>query len=444
MPRRSVLTEAQRADLLALPEDEAALVRHWTLNAEDLCIIVSCRRPHNRLGFAIQLCGLRYPGRLLRPGEVIRHVPLAFVGEQLGILPEVLAEYAARGPTRYEQFDTLRDVFGFQPFSRPARAELQAWLLPPALTTANGAALARLPLDELRRRRIIVPGITPVERMVGKALLDAERHVGDLLTRNLTGTRRGKLDALLNRHDRAPASVLAWVRQPPGKLGRRAFAATLDRLAILRVIDLDPGLVTAIHPERLRRLLQEGARLTAQHLATLNPVRRRAVLVATAIEMQVMLTDDAVLMFERLFGQLFRRAERRGEAALERDRRTINTKIRLLTRLGKAVMMARDGGTDPIAAIKSVIGWDALATEVEEARRLVRPDPLDPVELARSNAPILRQIRPAFVAALTFGTVPACAPLAQALAVMRDSSSGRRASCRLTCRSVSFAPLGGL
>ena len=28
MPRRSVLTEAQRADLLALPEDEAALVRH--------------------------------------------------------------------------------------------------------------------------------------------------------------------------------------------------------------------------------------------------------------------------------------------------------------------------------------------------------------------------------------------------------------------------------
>lgn len=425
MPRRSVLTEAQRADLLAMPEDEAALVRHWTLSAEDLRIIVSRRRPHNRLGFAIQLCGLRYPGRLLRPGEVIRHVPLAFVGEQLGIAPEVLADYAARGPTRYEQLDTLRDVFGFQPFSRPVRVELQAWLLPPALTTTNGAALARLLLDELRRRRIIVPGITPVERMVGKALLDAERHVGDLLTRNLTVAQRDRLDALLGRHDSTSTSVLAWVRQPPGKPGRRAFSAILDRLAILRAIDLDPGLVAAIHPERLRRLSQEGARLTAQHLATLNPVRRRAVLVATAIETHVTLTDDAVLMFERLFGQLFRRAERREEAALKRDRRTINTKIRLFARLGEAVMTARAEGADPLAAVESVIGWDALATEVEEARHLVRPDPLDPVELARSNAPILRQIGPAFVAAFTFGAVPACAPLAQAIAVMRDLGSGR-------------------
>jgi len=201
-----------------------------------------------------------------------------------------------------------------------------------------------------------VPGITPIERMVGKALLDAERYVGYLLIRNLTGTQRNQLDALLDRHDRASSSVLAWVRQPPGKPGRRAFAAFLERLAILRAINLDPALVAAIHPERLRRLSQEGARLTAQHLATLNPVRRRAVLVATAIETQVTLTDDAVLMFERRFGQLFRRAERRKEAALKRDRRTINSKIRLLALLGEAVMTARDEETDPLVAIESVIG----------------------------------------------------------------------------------------
>jgi Domain of unknown function (DUF4158) len=52
VPRRSVLTKAQRASLLALPEDEADLVRFWTLSADDLRIIVSRRRAHNRLGFA--------------------------------------------------------------------------------------------------------------------------------------------------------------------------------------------------------------------------------------------------------------------------------------------------------------------------------------------------------------------------------------------------------
>src|SRR3546814_14179992 len=127
-------------------------------------------------------------------------------------------------------------------------------------------------------------------------------------------------------------STLAWVRQPPGKPGRRAFAAILDRLATLRTIKLAPDLTSTVHPERVRRLCQEGARLTAQHLATLNPTRRRAVLVATVLETQVTLTDDAALMFERLFGQMLRRVERREESAFQRDRRTINGKIKLRAR----------------------------------------------------------------------------------------------------------------
>lgn len=265
-------------------------MRFWTLGADDLRIIVSRRRPHNRLGFVIQLCALRYPGRLLRPGELIPLAPLTFVGEQLGIEPQTLADYATRGPARYEQLDTLRAVFGFRQFSRPIQTDLQSWLLPVALTTTNAPVLARMLLDEFRRRRIILPGITTIERMVGKALLDAERHVGKLLTRALTATQGDQLDALLCQHDQTRTSVLARVRQPPGKPGRRAFAAILERLSILRAIELDPDLVTAIHVERLRRLCQEGARLTAQHLTSLNPARRCAILIATTIETQVTLT----------------------------------------------------------------------------------------------------------------------------------------------------------
>src|SRR3546814_10237005 len=149
--------------LLALHDDETTLVKHWTLSEYDRAIIVRRRRPHNRLGFAIQLCALRYPGRLLRPGELIPDTPLAFVAEQLQIAPEVLADYATRGPTRYEQLDALREGFGFTQFSRPLRAALQEWLLPIALTTTSGAGLARSLLGECRRRRIIVPGISRSE-----------------------------------------------------------------------------------------------------------------------------------------------------------------------------------------------------------------------------------------------------------------------------------------
>ena len=71
MPRRRVLTEAQLNALFSLPTTEADLIRHYTLSPGDLAVIARRRGPHNRLGFALQLCALRHPGRLIRPGELV-------------------------------------------------------------------------------------------------------------------------------------------------------------------------------------------------------------------------------------------------------------------------------------------------------------------------------------------------------------------------------------
>lgn len=88
MPRRHILTERQRSALFDLPTDELSLLRHYTLGDDDLGHIQERRRPENRLGFALQLCTLRYPGRALAPGEVIPHEVLSFIGAQLGVPTE--------------------------------------------------------------------------------------------------------------------------------------------------------------------------------------------------------------------------------------------------------------------------------------------------------------------------------------------------------------------
>jgi TnpA family transposase len=62
MPRRRLLTDAQRADLLALPTREADLARHYSLSPEDLALVATRKRPETKLGLALQLCALRYPG----------------------------------------------------------------------------------------------------------------------------------------------------------------------------------------------------------------------------------------------------------------------------------------------------------------------------------------------------------------------------------------------
>ena len=67
MPTRELLSDARRARLAAVPEmDGRELARHHTLSEADLTAISVRRGAANRLGFAVQLCLLRYPGRPLR------------------------------------------------------------------------------------------------------------------------------------------------------------------------------------------------------------------------------------------------------------------------------------------------------------------------------------------------------------------------------------------
>src|SRR5690348_17279404 len=97
--RRQQLTEAQITALLDPPTEQRELVRHYTLSAADLAAIRRCRGDHNRLGHAVMLCFLRYPGRPLKAGERPPRPLLLFIAGQIDALPESIEDYLAAQPT---------------------------------------------------------------------------------------------------------------------------------------------------------------------------------------------------------------------------------------------------------------------------------------------------------------------------------------------------------
>src|SRR5215213_2274984 len=427
MPRRRALTKAQLENLLALPTTEADLVRHWTLDRVDLAAVDRRRGGHNQLGFALQLCAFRYPGRLLRPGELIPAEALHFVAEQLHIEPETLATSATRPQTRREQLDGLRVRFGFRMFAPGHGRTLLAWLLPVALATTGAPAIAQALMEELRRRRVIAPGPSIIERLVAAALVLAERHVAHQLTRGLTPAQAAALDALLRPKEGTPMSMLAWARQPPGAPGHRALARIIEQIGILRAVGLDPACIEGVHPERLRKLAREGGQFTAQHLRALSPLRRRATLVATVLDTTTRLTDDGVALFERAVGRMFRRAEVREEDALLRDAWAVHDKVRLFAKLGAALIEAKAGGADLDDAVAAAVGWDKLAAGVAEAERLARPDKADLPALAARAWPVLHRLGPVFLDAFRLRAVPAAIATLRAVELLRGTygSGGR-------------------
>jgi TnpA family transposase len=111
MPRRSLLTFAERAGLLAFPTTDDELIRYYTFSEPNLSAIRQRRGNHNRLGFAVQLCYLRYPGFAL-PIDAEPPAPLlSIVGRKLNIEPDVWPQYAQRPATRRED---LAELLGFR------------------------------------------------------------------------------------------------------------------------------------------------------------------------------------------------------------------------------------------------------------------------------------------------------------------------------------------
>jgi TnpA family transposase len=130
MARQRLLADEQWARLLALPSDERDVVRHCTLAPDELAVLATKRGGHNRLGYALLLCAMRQPGRVLDVGEVPPAHMVAYVARQVGADPADLGSYKVRVQTRREQVAELMRHHGFRAFGRTeaARAKgLSRW-----------------------------------------------------------------------------------------------------------------------------------------------------------------------------------------------------------------------------------------------------------------------------------------------------------------------------
>ena len=206
MPRRSILSAAERENLLALPDSKDDLIRQYTFSDTDLSIIRQRRGPANRLGFAVQLCYLRFPGVILGVDEPPFPPLLKLVAEQLKVGVESWDEYGQREQTRREHLVELQTVFDFRPFTMSHYRQAVQMLTELAMQTDKGIVLASALIEHLRRQSVILPALNAVERASAEAITRANRRIYDALAEPLADVHRRRLDDLLKRRDNGKAT----------------------------------------------------------------------------------------------------------------------------------------------------------------------------------------------------------------------------------------------
>lgn len=104
---------------LQIPPDlgEWELGTYFTFTQHDLEIIQQRRRDYNRLGFAVQLCVLRYLGRTLSNVQEVPAQVLCYIAKQIKADVESFASYGEREATKYEHLEEIRKEYGYQIFT---------------------------------------------------------------------------------------------------------------------------------------------------------------------------------------------------------------------------------------------------------------------------------------------------------------------------------------
>jgi TnpA family transposase len=427
MPRRSLLSAEQRARLFDVPITPAEMATHYVLSPEDLLLVRAKRRITNRLGFAVQLCLLRYPGQGLGSGQQLPVAMLEFVARQLSILTGAFSNYARRDQTRREHAAELHAFLGLRSFRLSDWRDCLRVGTDAAWATDRGEPVVQTMLTHLRAQGVIVPDAAVLERIGLAARARARQRTFHVLADGITEAKRIALDGLLVTDPAVRRSRFAWLRDAPEAPAPTNMVALLDRLDWVRDVGVTGDRTARIHPDRLTRLVEEGNIMTAQHLANVEPLRRTALLVAGVADLETRLTDAILAMFCKYMGSLFTKARGRDERRFQMTKRDVARTLLLFRRTIAALKRAKETGEEGVAAVEREVGLGKLDQALPVIDAVAGVADVETLATAAEKYAVVRRFSPRFLAAFRFQSSIPHDPLLAAIDLLKatDESGAR-------------------
>ena len=344
MKKHEILSPQSRAALFDPPTDPAAIVRRYTFSPEDSALIRQRRRAANRIGFAIQLAYFRHPGRIMRVDEAPPEDMLTFIAGQIDAHPGDFRDYAGRAQTRREHIAELQISLNVRLSRSHDVRPLLSVAMSEAVGTDRGVTIVAAMVGYLREHYILLPSPWELERLALAARALARKRAHRNLVEGLSPQTIAGLEAMLVVTDDEDRTPLAWLRDWPEAPRQRNLVALVER----------------IHRARYAAIARELAILVPRDISRFDTARRLATLAVFAREMEAILTDAALAMFDKMLGAVFRRADRAYKDNVVDRARTLDASARALLGMAKAMLAAKAKNEDQVAAVERALGWERL------------------------------------------------------------------------------------
>jgi len=397
------------------------LARFFHLDDADRDLIDRRRSDHMRLGFAVQLCTVRFLGTFL---EDPTEAPLGAVGvlaKQLGI-PNTgeLARYAA-SERRHDHTVEIRERYGYRPFADAAmRWRLLRWLYALCWTGIDRpSVLFDQAMSWLVTHKVLLPGVSVLERSIARVRFRANSRLWRLLAARITPDQKARLEALLVVPEGGRQSPMDRLRSAPTLQSTNELVRAIERLDEVRQFAAGLPPTDRLPKTRVLALARFAGAAKAQAVARLPDERRAATLLAFLRALEASAQDDVLDLFDLLVTRMFVEAVRKGREARLRGLRDLDAAALTLSKVCTLVLDGTIETSDLRTAVFTVVPQAALEAAVAQVDSLTRP-PDDPYfdELLAQHRRI-RRFLPHFVRVVGLSAIPAGQPVLNALHHLR-------------------------
>jgi len=230
------------------------------LREGDLEVISTLRHAHTRLGYAVQLCTLRFLGTFLIDPTDVPSVVVRTLCDQLGIRdPSVLVRYLEREPTRFTHQRQIRNRLGYKEFVGAEVLNLLRWLVSSAqLEETRPSELFDRCTRRLVTRKVVLPGATVLARLIVKV---RERSAGQLyrqLDARLSAVQKETLETFLTVLEGETRTSLDQLRDPPDRISTPALLTALERVKEIRTLGVGTLNLSSFPETRLLALVRHA------------------------------------------------------------------------------------------------------------------------------------------------------------------------------------------
>ena len=221
----------------------------------------------------------------------------------------------ARPPHR-EHASQIQKRYGYRPSSDPAESfQLLRWLYTRAtLSAERPSVLFDRATARLVERKVLLPGVTVLERLVSSVRNWAVKRLWCLLSALPTPGQRATLDAMLLVPEGSRRSNLDRLRRSPTTISARALCQALERLSEIEKLGMSDLDFSRIPPGRVDALARQANAARAQAIARMPDDRRIATLVAFVSRLERTACDDALNLMDLELAKLLTEADRVGKA----------------------------------------------------------------------------------------------------------------------------------